>query len=255
MKSLSIAVAAVCSVVYLTVTPHAEAAGGRGIRADLPCPYGGAGQPDADAWSPTSGASPYNPGLVTPNSATLVAGSNITTDQSFLLSVQSAIQYVYYTNPIPDVSTCATDPFSAPGPLEQVIQYTMADNVGVTQAGDIEVAFNYDTAVPSLATTAGNASFTLNGVTYTSTGTVLPTAFNDEFLFSSIGVLKGELVTDSNTGLVSLKAGVPDGWTSSGGGTVTVPEIDPTSAIAGLTLLAGGLAILRGSRRSLRVAR
>jgi hypothetical protein len=33
-----------------------------------------------------------------------------------------------------------------------------------------------------------------------------------------------------------------------GGGTVTAPEIDPTSAISALTLLLGGLAVLRGRR-------
>lgn len=32
-------------------------------------------------------------------------------------------------------------------------------------------------------------------------------------------------------------------------GPVTAPEIDPASAIAGLTLLAGGLVVLRGRRR------
>jgi hypothetical protein len=32
-------------------------------------------------------------------------------------------------------------------------------------------------------------------------------------------------------------------------GTNNVPEIDPASAMAGLTMLAGGLAVLRGRRR------
>jgi LPXTG-motif cell wall-anchored protein len=32
---------------------------------------------------------------------------------------------------------------------------------------------------------------------------------------------------------------------------VTAPEIDPGSAVAGLTLLAGGLAVFRGRRRKL----
>ncbi len=32
------------------------------------------------------------------------------------------------------------------------------------------------------------------------------------------------------------------------GGTTQAPEIDPSSAMAGLTLLAGGLAVLRGRR-------
>jgi hypothetical protein len=36
---------------------------------------------------------------------------------------------------------------------------------------------------------------------------------------------------------------------SSNPGPVRAPEIDPASALAGLTMLAGGLAVLRGRRR------
>jgi len=70
MKSLSAAVVALCSVASLAWAPHAEAGGNHSIRADLPCPYGGAGPADPNAWSATTGASPYNPGLLTPNTAT-----------------------------------------------------------------------------------------------------------------------------------------------------------------------------------------
>ena len=34
-------------------------------------------------------------------------------------------------------------------------------------------------------------------------------------------------------------------------GTVKAPEIDPASAMAGLTMLAGGLAVLRGRRKKI----
>jgi len=34
-------------------------------------------------------------------------------------------------------------------------------------------------------------------------------------------------------------------------GTVSAPEIDPASAMAGLTMLAGGLAVLRGRRKKI----
>jgi hypothetical protein len=133
--------------------------------------------------------------------------------------------------------------------------YTMANNGLVTQANDIEVEFNYDTVFnPALATTVGTASFTMGGVTYMSTGGLLPTGTDNDFLFSSTGVLKGELVTD-NTGTATLVAGVPQGWAiKSGGGTVTAPEIDPASAIAGITLFAGLLTVLRGGRRTLKAA-
>jgi hypothetical protein len=261
MKSLSAAVVALCSVACLTWAPHAEAGGSHGMRADLPCPYGGAGGPNPDLWGPTSGSSPFNPGLVTPNTATLVAGSTINTDQ-VELAITSAVQYVYYSSPIPAASACEPpgDPFTlnSNGPLEQVLTYTMAANASVSQAGDIEVEFNYNTfSDAALASTLGNASFTMGGVTYMSSGTVLPTSTDNDFLFSSTGVLKGEIVTDTS-GTASLTAGVPQGWTiksSGGGGTVSAPEIDPASAVAGLTLLAGMLAVLRSGRRTLKVAR
>lgn len=259
MKHTLTAIIAVCSVAALAGVQNAQAASmGRGIRADLPCPYGGAGGPNPNLWAPTSGSSPFNPGLVTPNTATLVSGSTIDQDQ-VTLGILSATQYVYYSSPIPAASACGPpadpDMVNPEGPLEQVIAYTMANNGLVTQANDIEVEFNYDTFFnPALATTAGTASFTMGGVTYMSSGGFLPTGTDNDFLFSSAGVLKGELVTDS-TGTATLVAGVPQGWAiKSGGGTVAVPEIDPASAIAGITLLAGLLAVLRSGRRTLKVA-
>ena len=36
-----------------------------------------------------------------------------------------------------------------------------------------------------------------------------------------------------------------------GSGPVSAPEIDPASAMAGLTMLAGGLAVLRGRRKKI----
>src|SRR6202000_699707 len=80
MKRTLKAIFAVVSVAALAGVHDAQAASmGRGIRADLPCPYGGAGGPNPDLWGPTTGSSPFNPGLVTANTATLVAGSTITT--------------------------------------------------------------------------------------------------------------------------------------------------------------------------------
>jgi hypothetical protein len=260
MKHTLIAIVAAFSVAAFAGVQDAEAAStGRGIRADLPCPYGGAGGPNPDLWGLTSGSSPFNPGLVTPNTATLVAGSTINTDQ-VELAITSAVQYVYYSSPIPPATACPGNEFTLNpnGPLEQVMTYTMADNGSISQAGDVEVEFNYNTFFnPTLATTAGTASFTMGGVTYTSTGTFLPTSTDNDFLFSSTGGLKGELVTNTS-GVASLTAGVPQGWaikSSGGGGTVSAPEIDPASAVAGITLLAGLLAVLRSGRRTLKVAR
>ena len=259
MKSLSFAFAGLCSLAFLTWVPISEAAGAKGMRADLPCPYGANPPNDPDSWSSTGGASPFNPGLVTPNTATLVGGSSALMDgDQNDLAITSAIQYVYYSSPIPAVSACSPDPSAVnpQGPLEQVLTYTMGDNTGVSQAGDVEVQFNYNVALdPALLTTAGTASFTMGGVTYASAGTLLPASYNDDFLFSSTGALLGEIVLSS--GNASLVSGVPQGWTiksGGGGGTISAPEIDPRSSFAGFALLAGIIAVARGGRRNLKAA-
>ena len=98
----------------------------------------------------------------------------------------------------------------------------------------------------------------MGGVTYMSSGTLLPTTTDNDFLFSSTGALKGEIVTDSS-GNASLVAGVPQGWTIKS--SVAVAARCPrrksilASAAAGITLFAGLLAVLRGGRRTLKVAR
>ena len=243
MKYTFAAITAVCTVLCLTCAPRAEA-GGRGIRADLPCPYGGAGPPNSTLWSPIASTSPFNPGALTANSAALVAGSDITTDSGSGggLAITGATQYDWYTNPIP--STCSPTPSN---PVEQVIDYKLAagGTLGLA-AGDTEVQFNYDS---SLASTKGLASFTMSGITFTSNGPLLPTSTDNSFLFGASGALIGALTLDVSGNTV-LAAGVPTGWTESGG-TVTVPEIDASTSIAALTMLAGGLAVLRGRRTPL----
>lgn len=246
MKNTFAAIATVCTALSLACAPRAEA-GGRGIRADLPCPYGGAGT--TPLWTPTTGSSPFNPGAPTANSAALVANTNFITTDSGVgggLDITGATQYDWYTNPIP--SSCTPTPSD---PIEQVIDYQLAagGTLGLA-AGDTEVQFNYD---PSLASTKGIASFTMGGVTFTSNGPLLPTSTDNSFLFSATGAFLGALTLDSSGNTV-LTAGVPTGWTESGG-TTTVPEIDPSSAIAALTLLAGGLVVLRGRRTPLVLVR
>jgi hypothetical protein len=50
--------------------------------------------------------------------------------------------------------------------------------------------------------------------------------------------------------LLGLVKSCPSGSGGSGGsGPAAAPEMDATSAIAGLTLLVGGLAVIRGRRR------
>ena len=263
MKHTFVALTAICTVVCLTYAPNAEASGGRSIRADLPCPYGGV---NAGAWVPTApGSLNPNPGLLVGNSTTpiaasafLVAGPNLpsdTDDNGLDLVTPSpgqpqAVQYDWYVNPIPNVSNCSDPNFNGGDmPVEQVMQYRLASGGPLSlAAGDTEVEFNY---ASSLAGVSGVASFLMGGVTYTSTGTLLPTGTLNDFLFDQNGKLLGALGLDASFNPM-FTAGIPTGWTSSGG-TASAPEIDPASAVAALTLLLGGLAVLRG-RRTLQIS-
>jgi hypothetical protein len=202
--------------------------------------------------------------LVTPVSATLVAGSNITSEpEESGLSITAATQYDYYSSAIPNASKCTTDPFGTNpnGPIEQVIVYKLAagNTAGLTgggtvglAGGDIEVEFNYNTAsTPALATTAGTASFTMGGVTYASTGGRLPTGTDNDFVFTSTGKYVGELTNATGGPAVLATNLAPQGWTvGSGGGGKSAPELDATSAVSGLTLVMGCLLVARGGRRS-----
>jgi hypothetical protein len=265
MKQLSLAVASLCSMACLIYTPRADA-GNHNIRADLPCPFG----PGSGAWTQTSMPSPYNAGLAGTTPVTLqgsIAGIN--NQDELGLVIVSAVQYdSYAAPPTPPPGGC-TETTTSTGPLAQVLDYGLNSassfaplevwngtvDTGTTlslAAGDRELEFNYDSSRVSLSTT-GTASFTLGGVTYTSSGSFVPSGTDNDFLFDSTGKLLGGLGTDQ-FGSTVVFTGVPTGWTASSGGTISAPEIDPSSAIAGLTLLAGGLVVLRGGRRSLKVS-
>ena len=96
------------------------------------------------------------------------------------------------------------------------------------------------------------ASFKFDGNTYAGGCSGTPT----DLLFNASGVLVG-FVSDSTTGGPSTIEAAANltGWTENGGaiggGSVSAPEVDPASAIAALTLLAGGLAVARGRRLKL----
>jgi len=257
MKHAIVGLTALCSVVCLTLAPHAEA---RGIRADIPSPYGCGG----GTWSPAAGAptSPYNPGDITPNSATLTSGPNtddLGTYGAFSpLSASSATMYLWYSSPIPSVAVCS--PPNPTSPIEQVMVYNLesysqsSDNNSVLlngntvqlPVGDTEVEFNY-----ALSGATGQASFKMGGVTYTSNG-IIPVNTDNDFLFNSNGSLAGALGVDSN-GNVIVTSGLPSGWSATSG-TVSAPEIDPASAFGALTLLAGCLAVMQGGRRTIGVS-
>jgi hypothetical protein len=255
MKHTFAALTAICLVVCLAYAPRGEANSTHSIRADLPCPFGGGGFSSGNSWNPGTPSNPLNPnpGLLVGNttplitaSATLIAGSNITDNNAGLelSTTGQTSQYDWYTNAIPSSGTCSPESFDAPGPVEQVIAYSLASGGFLSlAAGDTEVQFNYD---PSVAGATGVASFTVGGVTYTSIGTTIPTEATktNDFLFDASGKLLGAIGADT-AGNPTLTAGVPTGWTASSG-TVSAPELDPASGVAGLTLLLGGLAVLRG---------
>jgi hypothetical protein len=270
MKYTFTAFCALSTLICLAITPAAQA---RGVRADMGCPYaGGVGT----AWSPPPApiANPYNSGLSTNYTATLVADvSQLSSPPSdeVGLTISAATQYDTYLQAL-EPSQCGPggvglNEFFAPSPATQVVVYTIGDNNVLgsgapVASGDKEIEFNYDfdsgnsTNNNAVKSAIGTASFTVGTITYSSIGPNLPFNTDNDFLFSASGVLLGSLIDDTNgqPELVSCKAGasistcVP-GWTSAAAPT-SAPEIDSSSMIAALTLLAGGLAVLRGRRPS-----
>jgi hypothetical protein len=114
---------------------------------------------------------------------------------------------------------------------------------------------------PFLAT--GGSTFFINGLndnlggTVSATADTLLSAVNGvsgsgelaEFTFDAIGTgasaltIQNETLLDSSFNILSDTT--TSGLVTVGSGVVAVPEIDPNSAIAALTLLWGGLAVLR----------
>jgi hypothetical protein len=88
----------------------------------------------------------------------------------------------------------------------------------------------------------------------TSTGALLPTGTLNDFLFDISGKYLGALGTDSvgNPVLIPSSATslAPGGWSSGGGGSVSAPELDATSAVSALMLTIGGLMVALAGRRS-----
>jgi hypothetical protein len=132
------------------------------------------------------------------------------------------------------------------GLVEQVIVYNLADgqslplvgapNQSFTTSGAFEVDFNY-AATTASGCSGETAMINVGGQKYMSTNPCV--AVDNAFFFNDSG---GKLTLE----------GTPSGWTAVGG-TVSAPEIDANSAVAGLSLMFGGLAVLLGRRRSPRV--
>jgi hypothetical protein len=249
MKYTVAALTALCSIVCMTGANRAEAGGGRTIRADLPCPFG----PGGDPWtsSGTAAGSPFNPGITGATASATLSGPITFDDNS--LTTTSATQYAYYDVPLPSAASCteSPDPTPPPTPVVQVIDFTMAADQSLggvlIPTGATEVEFNYDATSSLVSGATGPASFTMGGVTYTSSGAGVPTNTLNDFFFNTNGSLIGGESEDQST---ILTGQLPLGWTAKPSGTISAPEMDASSAAAALTLLFGGLAVLRGGRRT-----
>jgi hypothetical protein len=107
----------------------------------------------------------------------------------------------------------------------------------VNIGGDTEVEFNYSSSAQP-----GVASFIYDGVKYQSAVPGALVSQTNDFFFNSAGNLLG-WVNGSREFIGGLSN---SGWTTA---PASAPEVDPASGLSALTLLAGGLAIVRARRR------
>jgi hypothetical protein len=264
MKHPSVAIIAVCSVLSLISAGPAEAGGGHGIRID---DENGAGcmstyNTDSTENSPsgvfTSAAGAFIPGgsylnatVCSPISASNpIATSVLFPDGTFngaanndAISTSIATNgtmYQYFADAITTPATPDT-PATNNIPTAQVSVWTLANQ-------DTEIEMN------GWCPNGSGASFKFGGNTFAGgCGDTSP----DDLLFDKTGSVIGFVsYTDGDprsptTGVVKDLVGWTENGKALGGSTIAAPEIDPTSAMAAITLLLGGLAVLRGSRRTL----
>jgi hypothetical protein len=236
MKYKVTAIAAISSMICLTCGPRAQA--GHSIRIDE-----GNGAGCMSTWtniSDPTGAAAFIPGgtytnavectasgapsVLFPNG--LSANDAATSPGNSGFTATSGEMFQYYTGAVGAV------------PNAQIALWQLI--TGPFGAQETEVELN------GWCLGGSGASFTYGGVAFTG-----PCGASTDLLFSHAGSLVG-YVTDASDGTATIHAGasVP-GLTQSGRGTLRAPEIDPSAAFAGFTLLAGGLAVLRGDRRPL----
>ena len=232
MKYTSVAFTALFSALCLTCAPRAEA--GHSIRIDEGNGTGCMSTYTTNASN--SGAGAFIPGGTYANSVACTPNSSSPSD--------------LFPNggPVNDSATVNAS-FTATG--GEMFQY---------YTGAIQAVPNAQVAVWDLLTGPFGAQETeleLNGWCPGGSGASLKFGGNTftggcggastDLLFSHAGSLVG-YVTDASDGTATIHSGtsVP-GWTES---VVSAPELDPSSAMAGLTLLLGGLAVLRGGRRT-----
>lgn len=239
MRLNAIGLGAACSLVCVAICQPAEA---RTIRTDQ----------NQNGWTVKASpftSSPYsvNPGATTPFTAAIGNNSPTMLKDDALLAGTSAVEYNWYASPTSFYQALHQAPA-----LDQIVVFKLA-NDSLTEGsktvnlnGDTEIEFNYATSSLTPAQLSQKAQFTIGGVTYSATVADIVSQGND-FVFSKSGAFVGSIdeTTDSFGNVISANLSSSlDGWTTSG--SVAAPEIDPSSTVTALTLLAGLLSIIRG---------
>jgi hypothetical protein len=111
--------------------------------------------------------------------------------------------------------------------------------------GPSEVEIELNQWCPGGSASSPTASFKYHGNTFNGGCDGAPT----DLLFSSSGALVGYVSDSTFPSTITQGTSVP-GWIQSGGA-VSAPEMHSSTAIAALTLLLGGLVVLRGRRTPL----
>jgi hypothetical protein len=233
MNRNAIGFATVCSLLSIALSHSVDA---RSIRADT-----GQNGWNSSSTSFTDSSYLLNPGVTTGFAATYANVAAVNDDIG--LQATSGIEYNWYSSATSNIQAAE----------DQIVVYTLDNNSadaagGTTPAissGDIEVEFNYDylNEASLFANNTSTASFSIGNYTYSGVVDQIYTSPND-FLFSASGALLGAF--DASGDLVSGLGG----WTRSpSGGSVSAPEVDPSSAVSALTLLVGVLAILQNRRK------
>jgi hypothetical protein len=241
MKHAIVGLTALCSVGCVMI---ATQAGARSIRTDS--------NPGNDGWSTCSGGTtcPDLPMGVTANplgpipSAAPVAVTSLGGNATFVTGDADLQSSTGYMGNAPGLSLLYG---TALNYTAQVLYFNLS-NIGplavYNSSGQIitvpgaanawEIEFNYNSKPSS------SASIDIGGDIFTAPPSVLaPNTANDNF---------NEFVD------VNGKIYAPPGWTAASS-TTSAPEIDSSSAMGALTLLAGCLAMLRPGRRWLKPAR
>jgi hypothetical protein len=140
----------------------------------------------------------------------------------------------------------------------ELYQYVSTGNVtgsGYASAGEMDADVvvwtlkNGDTEI-ELGENGGWCSLGAAGASVTWGSTTLTggcSSTTNDFLFNSAASLIGYVNDSTSTLSLVTSTNAPPGWSETSA--TAAPEIDPASAIGGLTLLAGCLVVLRGGRR------